>query len=201
MVSASRVCFAVPPGSGFGRLKLRSVTALLHLIQPLARLTGRLRSGLTFWRYSASGFAMPWPRKFAVWTEHWRDPNERLKSFEADLRKPGVHVRRGGDYDRWDWRRDWCCRFARVLMAVEDHGAGNQFVRLRVWPKWSLLGLLPIALFASLSAAAMLDGAWVASAILGVLSLFLTIYSVRSCGSAVAAVLRTFQQSDAIYDR
>ena len=178
------------------------MTALLHLLQPLARLTGRLRSGLTFWRYNASGFALPWPRKFAVWTEHWRDPNERLKSFEADLRKPGVYVRRGGDYDRWDLEvRTGVSGSARLLMAVEDHGAGNQFVRLRVWPKWSLLGLLPIALFASLSAAAMLDRAWVASAILGLLSVFLTIYSLRSCGSAVAAVLRTFQQSDAIYDR
>jgi O-antigen biosynthesis protein len=168
----------------------------------LARLTGRLRSGLTFWRYNASGFAVPWPRKLAVWTEHWRDPNERLKSLEAELGKPGVYVRRGGDYDRWDLEaRTGVAGSARVLMAVEDHGAGNQFVRLRVWPKWSLLGLLPIALFAFLSAAAMLDGAWVASAILGLLSVFLTIYSVRSCGSAVAAVLRTFQESDAIYDR
>jgi hypothetical protein len=86
-------------------------------------------------------------------------------------------------------------------MAVEDHGAGNQFVRLRVWPNWSLLGLLPIALFASLSAAAMLDDAWVASAILALLSLFLTIYSLRSCGSAVAAILRTFPHSEAKRDR
>ena len=202
VVSASRVCFAVPPGSHFGRFKLRSVTALLHLIQPLARLTGRLRSGLTFWRYNASGFAMPWPRKFAVWTEHWRDPNERLKSFEADLRKPGVYVRRGGDYDRWDLEvRAGLLGFARLLMAVEDHGAGNQFVRLRLWPKCSLLELLPIVLFASLSAAAALDHAWVASAIMGLLSLFLTIYSLRGCGSAVAAILRTLQHSDAIHDR
>ena len=202
VVSASRVCFAVPPGSRFGRLKLRNMTALLHLIQPLARLTGRLRSGLTFWRYNASGFAMPWPRKFAVWTEHWRDPNERLKSFEADLRKPGVYVRRGGDYDRWDLEvRTGVAWFARLLMAVEDHGAGNQFVRLRVWPKCSLLELLPIVLFASLSAAAALDHAWVASAIMGLLSLFLTIYSLRGCGSAVAAILRTFQHSDGIHDK
>jgi hypothetical protein len=177
---------------------LRSVTALLHLLQPLARLTGRLRSGLTFWRYNAWGFALPWPRKLAVWTEHWRDPNERLKSLEADLGKPGVYVRRGGDYDRWDLEvRVGLLGFARLLMAVEDHGAGNQFVRLRVWSKCSLLGLLPIVLFASLSAAALFDHAWMASAVLGLLSLFLTIYSLRSCGSAVAAVLRTFQQSDA----
>jgi O-antigen biosynthesis protein len=198
VVSAWRVCFAVRPESRFGRFKLRNVTALLHLLQPLARLTGRLRSGLTFWRYNASGFALPWPRKLAVWTEHWRDPNERLKSLEADLGKPGVYVRRGGDYDRWDLEvRVGLLGFARLLMAVEDHGAGNQFVRLRLWPKCSLLGLLSIVLFACLSVAALFDHAWMASAILGLLSLLLTIYSLRSCGSAVAAVLRTFQQSDA----
>jgi O-antigen biosynthesis protein len=199
VISASRVCFAVPRRPYFGRFKLRSVTALLHLLQPLARLTGRLRSGLTFWRYSASGFALPWPRKFAVWTEHWRDPNERLKSFEADLRKAGVYVRRGGDYDRWDLEvRAGLLGFARLLMAVEDHGAGNQFVRVRLWPNCSLLELLLPVLFASLSAAAVLDHAWVASTILGLLSLFLTLYSLRGCGSAVAAILRTLQHSDAI---
>ncbi len=202
VVSASRVCFAVPPVSRLSRFKLRTTTAFLHLLQPLARLTGRLRSGLTFWRYNAAGFTMPWPRKFAVWTEHWRDPNERLKSFEADLRKAGVYVRRGGDYDRWDLEvREGLLGVARLLMAVEDHGAGNQFVRIRLWPKCSLLELLLPVLFVSLSAAAALDNAWVASAILGLLSLFLTIYSLRGCGSAIAAVLRTFQQSDAIYDR
>jgi hypothetical protein len=59
--------------------------------------------------------------------------------------------------------------------------------------------LLPV-LSLSLSAAAALDHAWVASAILGLLSLFLTTYSLRGCGSAVAAVLHTFQSSDAIHD-
>jgi O-antigen biosynthesis protein len=202
IVSASRVCFAVPRRSYFGRFKLRGVTALLHLIQPLARLTGRLRSGLTFWRYSASGFTVPWPRKFAVWTEHWRDPNDRLKSFEADLRKAGVYVRRGGDYDRWDLEvRAGLLGFARLLMAAEDHGAGNQFVRVRLWPKFSLLELFPIVLFASLSAVAMLDGAWLVSAVMGLLSLFLTLYSLRGCGSAIGAILRTLQDSDAIHDR
>jgi hypothetical protein len=145
---------------------------------------------------------MPWPRKLATWTEHWRDPNERLKSFEADLHKPGVYVRRGGDYDRWDLEvRSGLLGFARLLMAVEDHGAGNQFVRLRFWPKCSLLELLLIVLFASLSAAAALDQAWVASAILGLVSLLLTIYTLRSCGSAIGAILRTLQDSDAIHER
>ena len=202
VISSSRVCFSPARRSPLEWVKLRTVTALLHLLQPLARLSGRLRSGLTFWRYKGSGFVMPWPRKFAVWTERWRDPNERLKAFEADLRKAGVYVRRGGDYDRWDLEvRAGLLGFARLLMAVEDHGAGNQFVRVRLWPKCSLLELLLPVLSVSLSAAAALDNAWVASAILGLLSLFLTIYSLRGCGSALAAVLHTFQNSDAIHDK
>ena len=112
-----------------------------------------------------------------------------------------MYVRRCGEYDRWDLdvRAGLLC-FARLLMSVEDHGAGNQFVRVRLWPQCSLLELLPIVLFASLSAAAALDHAWVASAIMGLLSLFLTLYSLRGCGSAVAATLRTFQHSDGIHD-
>jgi hypothetical protein len=186
VISSSRVC----------------LTALFHLLQPLARLTGRLRSGLTFWRYNASGFTMPWPRKFAVWTEHWRDPNERLKSFEADLWKAGVYVRRGGDYDRWDLEvRAGLLGLARLLMAVEDHGAGNQFVRVWLWPKCSLIEILLPILFISLSVAAAVDNAWIASAILGLLGLLMTTYTLRGCGTAVAAVLRTFRRSNAIHDK
>jgi hypothetical protein len=201
VLSSARVSFPASRRSRFDCLKLRAVTALLHLVQPMARLTGRLRSGLTLWRYKAPGFAMPWPRQLAAWTEHWRDPNERLKCLEAELRKAGAYVRRGGDYDRWDLEiRAGVLGFARLLMAVEDHGAGNQFVRVRLWPRFSLLELLPIAVLTILSVTAALDDAWAASAILGLSSLLLMTHAVRGCGSAVAAVLRTFQHSDAIHD-
>ena len=201
VLSSLRVSFSPSRRSRFDLMKLRSATALLHLLQPLARLTGRLRSGLTFWRYNASGFRLPWPSNSAVWTEHWRDPNERLKCFEADLREAGVYVRRGGDYDRWDLEvRAGFPGSARLLMAVEDHGAGNQFVRLRLWPRCSLFEILPLVSFACLSALAVLDDAWTASAILGLSSLLMTLYTVRGCGRAVAAAVRTFQHSDAVYD-
>jgi hypothetical protein len=124
-----------------------------------------------------------------------------LKCFEADLRKAGAYVRRGGDYDRWDLEvRAGMLGFARLLMAVEDHGAGNQFVRVRLSPRYSLLELLPLAVFTVLTAAAALDGAWAAAAILGLSSILLMVHAVRGCGSAVAAVLRTFQHSDALHD-
>ena len=201
VAAALRVHFPTPPESHFGLVKRRAVTALLHLLQPLARLAGRLRSGLAFWRYNASGFNLPWPRKFAVWTEHWRDPTDRLKAFEQDLRKAASYVRRGGDYDRWDLEaRAGFPGAARLLIAVEDHGAGNQFVRLRLWPRCSLFEILPLVFFFSLFILAGLDRAWAACSVLGLSSIFLTAYTLRGCGSATAAVVRTFQRSDAIQD-
>src|SRR6266511_2159664 len=44
---AARVCFAHAPPTRLGRMKLRLLTACLHLLQPPARLSGRLRHGLT----------------------------------------------------------------------------------------------------------------------------------------------------------
>src|SRR5439155_1590683 len=59
---AARVTFAHAPHSRAARIKLRMVTAWLHLLQPLARLWGRLRHGLTLWRRPAVvGLALPRP--------------------------------------------------------------------------------------------------------------------------------------------
>ena len=200
-LSASLVHFA-NPRSRLGWFKLKSLTALLHLLQPLARLTGRLRFGLTFWRVSATSFTLPWPRKLAIWTKNWRDPNDRLKSLETALKEGGAYVWRGGDYDRWDLEvRAAAFGYARLLMAVEDHGAGNQFVRVRAWPRCSVLDCMPIFVFGGLSAAAAFDGAWVASGILGSISAFLASLTLRACGSAIDAAVYAFTNSDSVNDR
>jgi glycosyltransferase involved in cell wall biosynthesis len=201
LISSARVCFSAPPRSRLDWLQLRAVTALLHLLQPLARLTGRLQSGLTPWRHKGNAFVFPWPKSLATWTGRWREPGERLKLFEAHLRKAGVHVQRGGEYDRWDLQvRAGALGSARCVMAVEDHGAGNQFVRLKLWPRCSLFEVLPAAFLASLSALAALDGAWTAGAVLGLSALFWTTRAVRGSGSAIAAITGAFQRSDAVRD-
>src|SRR5437867_6823563 len=63
-VSATRASFAGAPRSGAAEMfGLRGLTAFLHLIQPLARLRGRLAGGLTPWRrVRSSGLELPRPR-------------------------------------------------------------------------------------------------------------------------------------------
>ena len=89
--------------------------------------------------------------------------------------------------------------FARLLMAVETT-APNQFVRIRLWPKCSLLELLLPVLFVSLSVAAhlILMGGFRHP---GYVESSSDDIHLRGCGSAVVAILRTFPHSDTIRDR
>ena len=186
--SAARSRFSI----GGYELPLRALTAFLHLFQPAARLSGRLAHGLEPWRSHVPGqFVMPLQRKRAVWTKRWEPPEERLASIEAELRRKGIPVRPGGQYDNWDLEiLSSLCGGARLLMAVEDHGAGAQYVRSRVWPKCSA-GLLIVAfILACLSGAAGWDGVWLVCALLGAAAFLLILTSVRHCGGATAAFLQ-----------
>ena len=85
------------PSSVFRLVGLRGLTALLHVLQPLARLRGRQQHGLTPWRrHSAGGFALPRPRTRTLWSEHWQAPTGWLGAIEATLQTGGARVRRGG---------------------------------------------------------------------------------------------------------
>ena len=129
--------FETAPPRGTRGLRLRLQTAGLYLLQPLARLCGRLGSGLTAWRgCAAPGFVFPRRISSAVWAEERIEPAARLAKICERLREEGNVVKMGGDYVRWDLDLlGGMFGSARLLMAVEDHGAGAQYVRIRVSPR------------------------------------------------------------------
>jgi GT2 family glycosyltransferase len=185
------------------RLKLYSLTVLLHLLQPMARLYGRLRYGLAPWRWRGiSGHALPKPQVATIWSEQWHDPLERLRSIESDIYALGSYVRRGGDYDRWDLEvRGGIFGTARTRMAVEEHGAGKQLLRFCSWPICSFPGLALILVFALLSTGAALAQAWSASAILGIVALLLAVRILEECANAIATLLRVLEQPEKAAER
>ena len=197
-LSASRASFTSAPPSRVARLKMRALTAFLHLIQPLARLGGRLAHGLTPWRRRGPrGLALPRPRTTTIWSEHWQAPEEWLRSIEGVLRSQGGTVLRGGDYDRWDLEvRRGIFGAVRARMAVEEHGAGRQLVRFRLWPRTSAKGVLLALLLAALSTGAAFDEALAASAILGGVAALLALSIVQECAASMAAVLRALRQPE-----
>jgi hypothetical protein len=194
--SAVRVSFSDVPDSRYATVKWRALTAGLHLLQPLARLLGRIRFGLTPWRRCAVHgitLPMPWPRTATIWSEQWCDPNSWLEFLEASLKGLRTVVMRGGDYDRWDLElRGGLLGSTRMLMAVEEHGGGKQLVRFRAWPRCAPAGLALTLLFAVLSAGAALDGAWIACAVLDAMALLFMLTMFKECAVTMGAVLRVF---------
>jgi GT2 family glycosyltransferase len=183
----ARLAPGIPPA---GRLARRTLTAWLHLLQPLARLRGRLGYGLTPWRgQGGRPRAAPWPRRAAAWQERWETPTATLAQLSRRLAAAGATVRPGGEFDRWDLEaRVGTFGAARLLVAMEEHGSGRQLVRLRAWPRgrpgWLALG----AGLALLAAGAAADGAPVAAAVLAAAALAVAGRVALDCGSALALV-------------
>ncbi|HKZ87370.1 MAG TPA: glycosyltransferase [Anaerolineae bacterium] len=191
-LGAARASFASAPQSRITRLRLRILTACLYLIQPLARLRGRLRFGLTPWRqHRVLGASLPWPRTSAKWTEHGQASDKWLRTIETTLRADGAVVLRGGSYDRWDLEvKSGVLGAVRLLMAVEEHGSGRQLVRFRSWPRVSPGGFALTLLCSSLAFGAGLDRVQIVAAVFGLVSATLALRTLQECAAATAAVLR-----------
>jgi GT2 family glycosyltransferase/membrane protein implicated in regulation of membrane protease activity len=196
IVSATKAVFPTPAPHRERRVAQYAITAVLHLLQPLARLIGRLRHGLTPWRRRRpSGFMLPRQGTVTIWSESWQGHEEWVMSIEQSLRRISAIFRRGGDYDDWDLEvRGGMFGSARMLTAVEEHGAGRQFVRFRLWPRVSRGGLALMLFFASLSSFATADHAWVTALLLGVVTLAVTARAVLECGWAVGSLHRVLEE-------
>jgi hypothetical protein len=81
-----------------------------------------------------------------------------------------------------------------LLVSVEEHGQGRQYVRARAWPRGSATGVALTCVFVSLSAVAVSDEAWPAAAALAALGLVLALRTAVDCAVAMAAVVRPLER-------
>jgi GT2 family glycosyltransferase len=196
-MAATRAAYPVPAKSIGERAQRWLLTACLHLMQPLARLLGRLRHGLTPWRRRGGAAIVPRPLERETWRETWHAPEQWLRDLEARLCDAGAPVRRGGDYERWDLEtRVGTLGAARVRLGVEEHGAGRQMVRWRLWPRPSTPAVLAAVLLGLVALGAALDRAWLATALLGAAAGVLAWRVAVDCGSALAAMERAVSMSE-----
>jgi GT2 family glycosyltransferase len=173
------------------RRALMAITVALHLLQPAARLVGRLGDGLVPWRRPRRWrFTLPMPRRCELWSGTWKAPEERLRFLDAALREHGARVRIGDPCDRWDLHT-WggALGGARLRVAVEEHGRGRQLVRCRVWPRIPRGLPLAVVALATAGTLAAAQHAWLPSAILTALWVMLVTASVCECGIATAGAL------------
>jgi len=179
------------------KVRLRGAIFFLQLLQPLARLKGRLGPGLRLWN---RGWMRTRPRFLAmtmkVWRENWQDTSETLKDLQTKLCDSETRVKSGGDYDRWDLEV-YEGRFggSRLRLATQSYGSGRQLLRYRIVPRYSGLALAVCGLLAAISLGAGLSGAWIPSLISALLAGLLVARVVLDAGSATGRlrdVLRRF---------
>jgi O-antigen biosynthesis protein len=192
--SASSACFRET--SRRHRLTLYAVTTILHVIQPAARLWGRLAYGLTPWRRKMGrALVLPRPRGTAIWDECWQPAEQRLGSVEAMLKAQGVPVRRGGPFDTWDLEvRGGFFVSARSRLGVEEYPGGRQYLRFRVWPAFYKASIAVAVLPAVLATMAATQHAWVAAGVLGVLATVLALRALGDCAAATTCLLATLSR-------
>lgn len=189
--SAWRVIMESAPRVG-RRHGLRHValTTILHVLQPVVRLIGRMNGHLTPWREHGVGGAF-WPSQVRLehWSETWRSANEWLETLERSLRRVRVPVRRGGDLDRWDLQVT-CGLFgaARLITAMEEHGGGKQMVLVRVKPRATRFAVWFTLPFVALAVAAAASAAWIASAALAMIAAGSVLGAAHEAARAVRSI-------------
>jgi glycosyltransferase involved in cell wall biosynthesis len=195
VLRARHATFPNASRSRLKRLGMHGLTALLHLVQPFARLWGRLSYGLTPWRRNgAVSLLRVWPRTTKIWSEKWQSTEERLRSLIATLRADRGIIRLGGDYDRWDLEvGNRLFGTVRIRMVIEEHGAGKQLLRFRTCPKCSWIGIILTIILSSLSMWAAYDQAWPACFILGAATGLLVLWILKESANAMHYVICALQ--------
>ena len=184
------------------RLALRMLIAWLHLIQPLARLIGRVRHGVAPWQW-ANWLTQPafLERRQAIWSEEWQPIEARLTEIEEVLLRKREAARRGGDFDRWDLEvRGGLLGSVRAVGMIEEHGAGKQLFRLRAWPHIPRPAIGLIVVLGLVAALAAYDNAWFVAGVLGVGALVVALVVRAECAKAMQAwksVVRDYAPAEA----
>jgi len=157
----------------FSNIPRWMLTTLLHLLQPIARLSGRIAAGLHPWRRrQRRGSKLPFPGNYSELCADWHEAQNLLQQFEDALKTEVSFVVVGDSFASWDLEvRGGIFGGKQIVMAIEDIGLDRQLIRVRWWPVFPLQVILFVSLFAALALGAAIDHAAVASALLGSLAL------------------------------
>jgi O-antigen biosynthesis protein len=196
VISAKRGSFSHP------RRSLHMLTAALFVLQPAARLYGRLRTHMRassgrFMSGVLYGVKLPRRRVSAYWSETWREPAAWLQWMLEELLGSGNMVCTGREYDRWDLHvTGGRLGSARMLVAFEDNGSGNQYIRFRVWPQASKPACVTALICLTVAVLAALAGTVLIAAVYGAFAVLLSLAIAGQCARALERMWFVVPSSD-----
>jgi glycosyltransferase involved in cell wall biosynthesis len=181
-----RASFHPESCSNARRLGLQLLVIWLHLLQPAARVFGRIRHGLGPWSWRGFVVVFPGMSVTNLWSERWEATETRLAKIEQILHTAGAAVVRGGSFDAWDLMlRGGLFGAVRTVAAVEEHAEGKQLIRLRAWPKVPAPAIGLILATITLAGFAAVDHAWVAAFSLAATAIALIFLTYADCAIAM----------------
>lgn len=201
IVAGAQATFPVSTDGIGSRFLKRVITAALHLVQPAARMVGRFTHGLNPWRRRGDPrLQVRRASQQTVWTETWSAPEAWVERVEKNMIAEGAIVTRGGDYDHWDLRvRGGLLGAVQGEIAVEEHGAGKQLIRLRTRGVVPGLVVIVFLFLLTLTLWASVDRAVSASVALGAVTALVGILALRDTSMATGvwgrAVARLKQEA------
>jgi hypothetical protein len=176
------------------RFKLWMLTAALHVVQPIARLKGRISNGLTLWKNGIDHLIyinrlLFRPRIITHWSEKWRPITEWLKLIESYLKSNQNKVETGGEFDRWDIKNQ-VGLFASVksLLTVEEHGMGRQMLRLRCLINFSGSGFLLVVFGSIVSFMTFISQAYLTFSVFLLISILLLLKILADASGATESI-------------
>jgi GT2 family glycosyltransferase len=198
--NAAAAQFATAPRSRVKALGMRALIALLHAMQPAARLHGRLTQGLRPWRHKPwTRPRLPMRRTWALWSTRWKDTQARLEAIENRLKAAGAKVVRGGPYDPWDLEaRVGMLGSARLQMAVEEHPGGAQLFRVHAHLRRPVAALAIGAVLTALAVLAGLDHATLTAGGLAIFSVGIVAWLLTDSALLAGIVAEAVAHADEV---
>jgi GT2 family glycosyltransferase/membrane protein implicated in regulation of membrane protease activity len=163
----------------YRRPKYQLLVVALHIVQPAARLYGRIKFGLTPWRKRGAGWSWKYlpvlrNKLFLHWSEKWHSTEDYLQSLEQSLINQQMVAQRGGDFDRWDLQTgNKLFAHVRCLLTVEEHGAGKQYVKIKSTVSFAAFSLSVLLITGVLAGLALWEQEWIVGSVFA--AFFLTI--------------------------
>lgn len=172
-----------------------SIVVALHIVQPVARLYGRLKFGLTPWRRRGAGWSWKYlfvfrSKTFLHWSEKWYATEDYLIALEKNLVEQQMVARRGDDFDRWDLQTgNKLFAYVRCLLTVEEHGAGKQYVKIKSTVSFAGFSLVVLLIAGVLAGFSFFSQQWFVGGFFASLSLLV----LAKCTLEKSNVLHTLQ--------
>ncbi|WP_299289573.1 glycosyltransferase [uncultured Mucilaginibacter sp.] len=178
--------------------KHTALITLLHLLQPMARLYGRLKHGLRPWReiniVSNMKFAFILnPQILTLWSEEWIAAEVWLERIEKELINLKTRVQRGNNFDRWDLQaRNSMFSTSRGLLVIEEHGAGKQLLRFKIWPSIPKIVIVAVVTLTIIAVFAAINHAVTVSVILSIIVLLIAAEYFKDSASTMYDLYTAF---------